>query len=270
MPTSAAASRSGALLVGVALLAAGCGTSNAQKAQQVVTETAANLRTIRSGTLDLRVTVTPPAGGKPFGRTLSGPFSLRRTGLPIVQMTSTSTAEGRTTRTTVVSDGTRAFLTKDGVTVELPPAQERQLRRSVRLLAGAGRLATLRLGTWAVDPAVFDGGTIDGVETDRVTARPDVVRATDGLLRLAGLLGLRTAPLPASDRARLRRAVRSPRLVLYTGKDDRLLRRLRLTANLAGDLPPSLGAVLGGTSGGKLDVELDLANPNERVTVSNP
>jgi signal transduction histidine kinase len=269
VPTTAAASRCGALLLAVTL-AAGCGTSNAQKAQKALTETAAKLRTIRSGTLDLRLTVAPRAGGKAFGRTLSGPFSLRRTGLPVVQMTSTSTADGRTKTTTVVSDGTRAFLTKDGITVELPPAQERQLRRSGELLAGAGGLAALRLGTWIHDPVVSDGGTVDGVETDRITDRPDVVRATDGLLRLAGLLGVDAAPLPASDRVRLRRAVRSPRLVLYTGKDDRLLRRLRLTANVAGDLPTPLATVLGGTAGGKLDLELDVSNPNERVTISNP
>jgi hypothetical protein len=270
VPTTAAATGCGALLLAVTILAPGCGSSNAEKGKQAVAETAAKLGTIRSGTLDLRLSVRPAAGAKPVGRTLSGPFSLRRSGLPVVQMTSTSTADGRTTTTTVVSDGTRAFLTKDGITVELPPSQEQRLRRSGELLTRARGLATLRLGTWIDDPVVSDGGTIGGVETDRVTARPDVVRATDGLLRLAGLLGLGTAPLPAADRARLRRAVRAPRLVLYTGKDDRLLRRLRLTANVAGDLPPRLETALGGTARGKLDFELDLSNPNERVTVSNP
>ncbi|WP_258304763.1 hypothetical protein, partial [Escherichia coli] len=89
------------------------------------------------------------------------------------------------------------------------------------------------------DPEVTNGPTVDGQETQRVTGRLDVPAAARDLLRLTQALGSgeeAQRALRGGAAKELEGAVRSPRFELLTGKDDHLLRRLRLAAELrAGD-----------------------------------
>jgi len=256
------------VLVAAALAVAGCGGGT--DPNKVVTQTAQNLGTIRSGTLGLRLIVTPRDGKQPFGFVLQGPFSLRRAGLPVARITYTQIANGRSASATLVSDGSKAFVTSKGTTVELPPRQEQALRLSGAALAASGGLGQLQIGDWMENPKLSDGGSVGGAQTDRITADLNVVNATNGLLELARLLGRNAQPLPPADDGRLQRAVRSSSFVVYTGKQDRLLRRLKLVANLGFDVPAQLKAALGNVVGAKIDFQLDVANPNEPVTVAKP
>jgi hypothetical protein len=256
------------LAVAAILVAAGCGDGT--DPNKVVAQTADNLATIRSGTLGLRLIVTPRDGKHPFGFVLRGPFSLRRGGLPVASITYTQIANGRSATAKLVSDGKQAFVTSNGTTVELPAAQERALRLSGAALAASGGLGQLGIGDWMKNPKLSDGGTVGGAETDRITADLNVVNATNGLLELARLLGRNAQPLKPSDEGRLERAVRSSSFVVYTGKQDRLLRRLKLVADLGFDVPAQLKAALGNVVGAKIDFQLDVANPNEPVTVQKP
>src|SRR5262245_63186099 len=113
-------------------------------------------------------------------------------------------------------------------------------------------------------------GTVGGSETDRVDGDLDVVNAANGLLLLARLLGRNAEQLQPADGTRLKKAVRSSAVVLYTGKQDRLLRRLRLTARLGRDVPPQLKAALGNVDDSRIEFQLDVSNPNEPVTVAKP
>ncbi|HEX2233552.1 MAG TPA: hypothetical protein VHG69_09325 [Thermoleophilaceae bacterium] len=248
-----------ALLATFALV--GCGES----AEDVVTETARNISDIRSGRLDMRMVVqarTPEAERGEVGFELSGPFALPRGGgLPRADVEYTQIAGDRRGTVTLVSTGEAAFVEVGGQAYELPPDQAERLRIGTARLGegeGGGRL---RVASWVRDPELADGGTVDGVETDRVSGPLNLATAATDLLRLSQALGQDAAPLRALEQGadQLEQAVQSSGFDLWTGKEDRLLRRLRISVQLA-------------VEGSRADVRfaLDVAKPNRPVEVERP
>ena len=57
---------------------------------------------------------------------------------------------------------------------------------------------------------------------------------------------------------------------METGKDDRLLRRLLMEAEIGFDVPRELRRALGDLVGATITFELEVADPNRRVTVEEP
>lgn len=248
------------VLLGVALLA-GCG--GGPSADDILTQTASNLGTIRSGVLGLKLLVTPPGQGEPSGFELHGPFALRRGGLPVARIVYTRIANGARSSATFVSDGADAYaVTGDGQRNTLTPGQATMLRRFPRIagaVSGAGRLV---VGRWLKHADASDGPG----ETDEVTAQLDVREAVAGLLDLARAAGRDVPRLSSSDLDRVDDAVRSTSFVLYSGKKDRLLRRLDLAIDFAFDVPDDLRRALGNLAGAKVELELRVARPNGRVS----
>jgi hypothetical protein len=250
-----------ALLLVVAL--AGCG----EDAGDVVTETARNLGEIRSGHLQMAMRVEgrgPKAGGGEVGFELDGPFALpKKTGLPRADVDYTQLAGGRRATVTLVSTGDAAYVEVGGQAYELPPGQAERLRVGAEQLGSGGAGEQLRVRSWVRDPELSDGGTVGGAETDRVSGRLDVTTAATDLLRLSRALGPDgAAELRALEQGgkQLERAVESSSFELWTGKDDRLLRRLRIAVQLGVDGGASAAVRFGLTVNG----------PNEPIQVEAP
>lgn len=252
-----------ALALAAALAAAGCGGPSAKS---TVADTTKNLAKIHSGVLDLELLVTPRSGD-PFGFALKGPFSLRPGKLPVARVAYTQTANGQSATATFVSDGARAWVVASGRTTELSAQQAASLRTSTKALGGSGGgLSSFDVASWIRDPKVADGGN----STDRVTGTLDVVSAANGLMGLAALAGRSGTPIEGKDADRLRSATQDSRVELLTGKDDRLLRRLELSADLGFDVPQTLKNTLGTSVGAKIDFVLAVGRPNTPVTVKGP
>ena len=252
--------RAALLLTGVALLG-GCG--GGRSAHDVLSQTAARLGTIRSGTLDVRLVVTPRghAGKGRIGFTLRGPFRVRRGSLPVLHMTYTQLAGTKSATATLVSDGHTAYAESGGRRVALSAAQLAELRGATQQLQSSSGLVRLPIEDWIKDPKVSDGGDVGGAETDRVSADLDVVNAANGLLDLARAFGSYTPRLSGKSADQLRDAVERSSFDLWTGKKDRLLRRLRIAAALGFDVPQQLRGALGALVGARFDFELGVANP---------
>ncbi len=237
--------------------AAGCGGDEGSALQQ----TADRLDQIHGGDLDLELRLVPK-GSAGIGVALRGPFALsaeRR--LPVADITYEQRA-GATTRATFTSTGSRAWVTTQGRTVRLQGAQLQGLR------VGAGKTQSLAdlgldVGSWIRKPRTGAGPRLDGVATERITGDLDAEQALGDLARASGQDGL-----GPDEGKRLGRTVSRSSITLVTGKEDRLLRSLRLRATL--DVPPELRAKTGGTSA--LDVRLDLRlrGINRPVRVSAP
>lgn len=203
-----------------AVLIAGCG---GEDPDQVLSQTAKNLRTIRSGELSMRMGIQAGQSGA-VGFALAGPFALPRSGgMPRARVSYTQIAGDRRATVTVTSTGRRAYVTAGGRTRRLPAAQARKLRVGP---GGAGE--QLRIGSWVRDPKLADGPELDGAETERLTAALDVRAAARDLLRVAGALGPGEGAALGRSGRELERAVRSSSFELLTGKEDRLLRRVRI------------------------------------------
>jgi hypothetical protein len=257
-----------ALIALAAASLAGCGGSSAGS---VVSETTSNLGKIHSGVLDLKLMITPHGGGQPFGFELKGPFSLRPGKLPIARVAYTQTANGTSGTATFVSDGTRAWVISSTGTRPLTAAQAAPFIGATHALGGSGGgLSGFDVGAWVKDAKISDGGTAAGAQTDEITGDLDVVAAANGLMGFAALAGRNATQIEGADATRLRDAVKSSSVDVLTGKDDRLLRRMTLSADLGFDVPASLKNALGTNVGAKIDFLIAVTDPNKPVVVHGP
>ena len=240
-----------ALALGV-LAAAGCGGSDSPN--DVLSQTAKNLGQIHSGVLSMRMGIASGAKGRvAFG--LEGPFELPKGGgMPRAQVAYTQIAGRQSATVTVISTGRRAFVSVGGQTRELPASQARRLR-----VGGGAAGRQLKIGSWVHDPKLSAGPKLDGAATQRIKGKLDVRATTKDLQQVAGALGPSGSSLGASP-GQLERAVKSSSFELITGKDDKLLRELRIAIALK----------LQGTKLTTIRFLLAVRKPNQPVKISTP
>ncbi len=256
---------------------AGCGGGEAGTSDpgQALSQTAAKLGEIRSGTLRFKLAVEPREEGGDFGFELSGPFQLGEPGeLPIANVDYTQTAGDERETVTLTSTGERAFITVDGTAYELPAEQSDELRAAGEALGGDGEgssgLEELQIDDWIVDAESSDGGDVGGADTDKIEAELDVVAAVNDLIELSGGIGGPDLDrVEGAEAEQLRDAVKDAKLEVWTGDDDRLLRRLRVEADFDPSLPEGLEE-LARAAGSKVVFELEIDGPNEPVEVEAP
>jgi hypothetical protein len=230
-------------------------------------QTAARLGKIRSGTLDLRLIVSPRGRGRhgDIGFTLHGPFAFRKGGLPVLDVTYTQLASGKRASARLVSNGVTAYAMSGGRRIALSSSQLDELRTATSQVQSAGGLSQLPIGDWVDHPKVSDGGDVGGASTDHVSAGLDVVHATNALLRVASNVGGTAPQIKGGEAKRLEDSVRSSSFDLWTGKRDHLLRRLRIRADFGLGVPRDLAQALGKIVGANVTFELGVANPNKPI-----
>lgn len=259
--------RATSVAAAVALLAAGCGGGSST---DVLSRTAQRLAKIRSGTLELRLLVSPKRGS-PFGFRLHGPFSLGKPGsLPVLRVAYTQIAGGKRATVTVISTGSSAYVRTAGRTIRLTTTQTETLRNANGELGGEGALGSLGIENWFEDAKRSDGGKVGGAETDKVSARLNVVNAANSLLALLRRAGRDVPTIQGAEADRLVAAVESSRIDVYSGKEDRLLRRLSIALDFGFRVPKTLRAALGNIVGARFEFELGIGRPNRPVHVSAP
>jgi hypothetical protein len=259
-----------ALLLAAAPALTGCGGGGGDPGP-AVTQTAAKLGSIRSGDITLSLRVQPHGQGSEFGFEVSGPFSLGKSGsLPVADLQYTQIANGQQATARFISTGTKAFVQVGGSTYQLPAGQAKELRAATAVLRSGGALAQLDLANWIERPELSDGGDVGGASTDHVHAGLNTAAAVGDLLLLSRGFG---SAVPMLDPRSLRRLVsttKSADLDLWTGKRDRLLRRLEIKADFGVDVPEALASALGITVGAAVDLDLQIDDPNKAVRVSAP
>jgi hypothetical protein len=269
----------GALLALVPILAA-CGQGGAQatggpSAQQVLAQAFAGASQVRSGQLDLVVRVQPRGGdATPLLLRVTGPFARRGPReLPRLDLNLDLRARGQRLAAGLTFTGRHAFVQVLGTPYRVPDGYVQQLLAQARAASSgrAGAAPSLpALGidpmAWLRDPRVVGQEEVAGTRTDHVTAGVDVPRLLADLDRLRGALGAAAQPLTPAERDQVAHAVRSARLDVFSGARDHVLRRLRLTADVAG-----LDAqALGGARAATLDLTLQLTDVNAPVRIAAP
>jgi hypothetical protein len=255
-----------ALLLAAVLTLSGCGGGGGS-AQDALSDTASNLGKIRSGDLTLEL-LFMAKGGEEQGFRLQGPVALGQGSLPVADLEYTQIAGSQEATTRFISTGNKAFVEVEGTAYELPPGLVADLQSATVELRSEGGLEQIEIGRWFEDPELSEGGDLGGDETDLVRARLNVVEVVNGLLGIAAEFGgTKRAPrVEGRGAEQLENAVRSARLELWTGKDDRLLRRLRLAIDLGVKAPAQVKSLVGAG----VRFELSVLHPNEEVQVSEP
>ena len=245
------------------LVLAACGGGSGGDAQDVLAETAANMGEIRSGDLDMELLVATKDDER-AGFTLQGPFALREGELPEAQFDYTQIAGPETATQTFIMKADRAYVRIAGTTYELPPETADEIGSA---LGTSGGLAAIQLASWVENPTLEDGEEIAGDETDRISADLNVSATVNTLVAIASQLG-GTEPLAAlagPSAEQVEAAIEDATIDVWTGKGDRLLRRLQVSIDFA----PAAEKVKD-LLGASLDFRLELSSPNQPVIVEQP
>lgn len=274
-----------AVLPALAAGLAACGEGSDEDPTKVLNETFGTSRPVKSAKLDLDLDIAVRGTGAgaqagPISLKLSGPFQTRgRASLPAFDFDVRLAAGGRSVDLGAISTGTAGYVVYQGQAYQLSDQAFAQFRAGFRQTASQRSGQRDRpLSAFGVDPRRWIRGAetkgtedIGGTETVHVSARVNVPRMLEDVSKIAeraggaaGAQGRQVAQqLSPAQRVQLARSVRSARIDVYSGVDDKSLRRLVVTLDLA-------GRTGSGATGSRVAFALTLSELNEQQTVSAP
>ena len=221
----------------------------------------------------------------PISLKVNGPFESRGKGkLPELDLTISLNGGGTSFAAGAVTTGEKAWLKLQGTTYLVDDPTFEEFRKGYE--ASAGEQEDGESGTsfsalgidplrWLKDAEVAGEETVGGAETHRITAGVDVsafLKDVSTLLGRAGQLGQAAQGVPTQlteqQRKDIEASVKDAVLEVWTGKEDRTLRRLRLAIDIA--VPEEVRKRAGGLTTGKLGFDLTIADLNEPQEVAEP
>jgi hypothetical protein len=280
------------LLVLFALLAvtafAGCSGED-EDASEVISETFSKQKRINSGKLSLDLSAdvegVPQLSG-PLTLKVSGPFETPEDGFPKLDLDLTAGGAGQSFQGGAVSTGEKGFLTFQGTDYVIPDSQFARIKREVEQAQkenddskqpSLGALG-VQPREWLKDPKNEGTEDIAGAEAIHIAADVDVAKLLDdidGLLKRAGQLGLSEQQqqqlpeaIPPTVKKQIVDSVNEAKLDLYTGKDDKILRRVELSLKF--EIPEDVRSEFQGLKSGRIDFKFEIADVNEPQTIEEP
>ncbi|MCX6385649.1 MAG: hypothetical protein NTV40_03270 [Solirubrobacterales bacterium] len=268
-----------ALIGAVAAIASsGCGAS--EDPTKLIDQTFGSKAPIKSGKLGILIAVdskgTAGING-PLKIKLAGPFEGQgENKLPKFDFKITLGMSGQSIGVGLLSTGDGAFVSFGGQSYELSPKTFASFEKGfAQSQAQADKtksnqiLATLGIDPrdWLKDATVKGNKTIGDTETIQVNAAIDIPKLLNSLTTVLGKASSVTGAikqipqsLSAEELSALQKAITSATFDVYTGKDDKILRRLVIEI----EVKDSKGRV------GALDVTVDLSEVNVPQTIKAP
>jgi hypothetical protein len=272
-----------------ALAVAACGSSSSGNAGTLLKQTFSGSHTVNSGNLNVDLTLTPSGSSTikgPISLSFGGPFaSLGKGKLPKSDFNIAISALGHTGSLGILSTGTTGYVTLQGTSYQLPAATFQQLESSFTSLtsssggnSSSGALSKLGIDPqrWLVDPKVAGTETIGGTSTTHIKAGinlPALLSDINTFLGKASSIGVSgSASLPKSispaTQSKIASEVRSPSVDVWTGTNDKTLRRLALSLSVP--VTGELTSLLGGLNSAQISLSMQYANLNQPQTVTAP
>jgi hypothetical protein len=289
-----AAALGAALLLLAAVLAA-CGGGSGEDTSKVLDQTFASAQKVNSGRLTLDASAKLEGLAQlsgPVAVKMSGPFEgldekIADTGrIPRTDLDISTGVAGQTFRAGFASTGDKLYVNFRGTDYLVPDSQFRRLKQQLAQsqaqdaktktpdLAALG----IRPRNWLKDAKDKGTETIGGAETIHIRGGVDIgkmLQDFDRLLKRAGELNLSKQQLsqlpqgiPSSAKDQIKNAVKKAELDIYTGKDDKVLRKL--DARIDFEVPPNLRQQAGGLSRGEVKISLAIADVNKPQTITAP
>jgi hypothetical protein len=276
-----------ALICAVALLVAACGSSNSSSsgAQALLNQTFSGPHTVRSGVLGFSLSLTPSGSRTittPITLAVGGPFQSRGAGkLPASKLNLSIDALGHHGQLGIVSTGSGGYLTLDGAAYKLPAADFQKLASSFSSAAsgsGTGGLSKLGINPlhWLTQPTIVGSESVGGASTTHIRANVNVEALLGDLQRFlqkaasTGATGSGSLPTTISPatRQRIASAVRNATVDVWTGSDDKTLRKLSVSLDVP--VTGQLSTLLGGLSAAAINLTLQYADLNQPQTITAP
>src|SRR4051794_27156822 len=259
------------------VLVAGCG-GGGDSVDSLLSQTFAPDKSVKSGRLnaqlDANVQGVQGLNG-PVRLRLNGPFQSAGKGeMPSFDFTLGLSAGGQSFNAGGVSTGDKgyvrfqnqAYAVSDALFKTFKDRYLQAAKQSSKKKDSTPTLGSLGINPrrWLEDPKKAGEENIGGVDTIHITAGIDVPRQLDDVNRVLGrassATGSKQVPqrLSDADRQKIVDAVDTATVDVFTGKDDKLLRRLDVSVRLKNS-----GSVKGGTV--RFQLQLDALNKDQTI-----
>ena len=248
-------------------LVAGCGGDDDDTADagadvnQLLEDTFSGDHQITSANVDFSGSV---GGANPLSLKVSGPFQTQGDGkLPKVDLQASLEGGGQTVEGGITSTGDQGFVSYQGTDYEVSGPVFRQLEAAWEQAASQQQGEGTSLGTLGIDPRNWltnaknaGDSKVGDTDTIKITGGVDVGKLlddVDGVLERARSLGLQgSGDLPErlsdEERRQLTDAIKNVKVEIDTGKDDHVLRRMAVSADVnsqeSGEVPVQLELTL--------------------------
>lgn len=263
---------------------AGCGGDSADSGtsvDQLLDETFASGKSIESGRLDIAVAVDSDTGD-PVRLKVSGPFQSQGAGrLPQLDVDASFSGGGQSLEAGVTATADRAFVSYGGDTYEIAAPVYEQFKAGYEEAAkqSSGQ-KDQSLASLGIDPRRWltnaqNAGEVKVGDTDtiKITGDVDVPKLLDDVdgaleqVRRLGVQGSEQLPqrLTEEEKQEVEAAVEKLDVEIYTGADDRILRRMVIALGLKAPEGSEQGA-----DAVDLRFDLQLLDVNEDQEIEAP
>jgi hypothetical protein len=270
-------------LFGMAVVT-GCGggssgapASSSTDVNQLLKDTFSGGKAIKSGQLNLALRIDAQGGSSstqgPISVSLTGPFQSQGKGkLPKLDLQAKVEGAGQNLTAGVVSTGDKGFVKFQGANYAVTDAIFQEFKKGYeQAQAQADKqkgqsLATLGIDPrrWLTNPKNEGEAKVGDTDTIRITGDVDVNKLLDDVnsalekTRSLGVQGSQSLPqkLTPAQKKQAADAIKNLAVEVYTGKDDRILRRMVI--DLTADANGQTAAV-------KLDLQLTGVNQDQTI-----
>lgn len=277
-----------ALLAAVSVAACGGSSSSSSSgdAKQLLNDTFSGQHKVMSGNLDLSFTLTAqgsPTLSKPVTVGLKGPFASQGTGkLPKFDLAANVAAQTQNIQAGAVSTGDKAFIRFQGTTYSIPDQVFAQFKTGYEQAQAKNKSQNgnplSKLGVkpldWLKDPKTVGDEDVAGTSTTHITAGVDTAKFVDDLNKIlanAGSLGVpNTGRLPGNitpdQKQKIQQAIKTATFDVWTGKDDKTLRKLAIKLSIQNPSPSSSSSL----KSADISLSIQIAGLNSPQTVNEP
>jgi hypothetical protein len=272
-----------------ALAIAACGSSSGTgsstgNVQSLLAQTFSKGHTVKSGVLGFSLSIDPTGSSTlttPIVLSLNGPFQSRGTGkLPASDFTVGISALNKHGSLGVISTGTNGYVTLQGAAYRLPQSDFQRLESSFSSVGSSGSSSGLSgLGInpqhWLKNASVVGTETLNGAQTTHIRSGVDVTALLSDLNTFLAKTAKSTSgsanipsAIPAATQQKIAAAVRNAQVDIWTGANDKTLRKLVLSLTVP--VSGQTSTVLGGMSSAGIGLTIQYSNLNQAQTISAP
>jgi len=245
---------------------------------ELLEQTFTGSKEIKSGELDLTIELkTSGAESEEVSVALTGPFQSGDDGkLPEFDLDASFAGAGQSMEGGATSTGDKGYLSLQGTDYVLSDQVFRQFRAGFEEAQKQGTeedqsFASLGMDPrkWLTDPKIDGDAKVGDDDTTKISGGIDVGKLLDDVnnaLGKASSLGLGSTgqvpeKLTEEQKRRVIAAVKDPRVEIYTGKDDQILRRLAVNLGVEEKQSATSGTVV---------FDLSIIDLNEDQEISAP
>ncbi len=276
------------LLLALGLVASACGgsdeeVSSSTDVNELLTKTFTGSKDVKSGKLDLSLKIEAEGGDSqvegPVTVRLEGPFQSQEGGkLPKFKLDAAFEGAGQSITAGATSTGEKGYLSFQGADYVVDDQVFQQFKSGFEQAQkqGSGQnqsFASLGMDPrkWLTSPKNEGDAKVGDDDTIKITGGVDVAKLLDdvnnalGKASSLGLAGAGQVPekLTEEQKRQVTEAVKDPRVEIYTGKEDSILRRMVVNLGVDDKGSGTSGTVAFDVSITDLNEDQDIAEPSD-------